>query len=134
MTDSEAETHSHAITTTARVLVWLSTLVLPRGPLRERYRREHHGELSAVTASEQSRYAVGTVLTAWATRRAVASGRAPRPKGDLVRYFLVILAVAIGIAAVVAGGMDDSPGGQLLGLLLVIGAVVFGVRTARRST
>lgn len=50
-----------------------------------------------------------------------------------MRYFLAILALAIGVAGIVYGGADDSPGLQLLGVLLVIGAIVFGVRTARRS-
>jgi hypothetical protein len=45
----------------------------------------------------------------------------------------VLLAVAVGIAAVVAGEADDSPGLQGLGLLLAVGAVVLGVRTVRRG-
>jgi hypothetical protein len=135
MTDSEADSHAtYPVSTAARVLVWVSTLVLPRGAVRERYRLEHCGELSAVAASRQTRYAVGSVMTAWAMRRAVAGGRIQRPKGDSMKYFLVVLAIAIGIAAVIAGGIDDSPGGQLLGILLVVGAVVFGVKVARRST
>ncbi|HEX6757155.1 MAG TPA: hypothetical protein VF086_01905 [Propionibacteriaceae bacterium] len=50
-----------------------------------------------------------------------------------MKYFVAILAIAIGVAGVVAGGADDSPGLQLLGLLLIIGAVVVGVRIALRS-
>jgi drug/metabolite transporter (DMT)-like permease len=50
-----------------------------------------------------------------------------------MRYFVVILAVAIGVAGVVAAGIDDSPGGQLLSVLLIIGAVVLGVRMVWRS-
>ena len=47
-----------------------------------------------------------------------------------MKYLVVILAIAVGVAGVVAAGIDDSPGGQLLGVLLIIGAVVLGVRTA----
>ena len=50
-----------------------------------------------------------------------------------MKYFVVILAIAIGIAGVVAGGVDDAPGAQLVGVLLIIGAVAVGVRTALRS-
>jgi len=49
-----------------------------------------------------------------------------------MRYFVVILAIAIGVAGVVAAGIDDSPGGQLLSVLLIIGAVVLGVRMVQR--
>ncbi len=45
-----------------------------------------------------------------------------------MKYLVVILAIAVGVAGVVAAGIDDSPGGQLLGVLLIIGAVVLGVR------
>jgi hypothetical protein len=50
-----------------------------------------------------------------------------------MRYFVVILAIAIGVAGVVAGGVDDSPGLQLLSVLLIIGAVVMGMRMVWRS-
>ena len=50
-----------------------------------------------------------------------------------MKYLVVILAIALGVAAIVYGGFDDSPGGQLLGVLLIVGAVVLGVRMARRS-
>jgi len=46
-------------------------LLLPAGPARERYRLEHHAELSALDATEQTRYAVGALCTAWALRRAI---------------------------------------------------------------
>ncbi|MGN9778899.1 hypothetical protein ACTMS0_24525 [Micromonospora sp. H33] len=59
----------------------------------------------------------------------VAEHRAVVP----VKYFLAVLAIAIGVAGVVHGEADDSPGLQLLGAVLVVGAVAFGVRTARRS-
>ena len=52
---------------------------------------------------------------------------------QVVLAFAVVLAVAIGVAAVVYGEGDDSPGLQGLGVLLVIGAVVLGVRSLRRS-
>ena len=50
-----------------------------------------------------------------------------------MRYFVVILAIAIGVAGVVAAGIDDSPGLQLLSVLLIIGAVVLGVRMVKRN-
>jgi drug/metabolite transporter (DMT)-like permease len=50
-----------------------------------------------------------------------------------MKYFVAILAIAIGVAGVVAGEADDSPGLQLLGVLLIIGAIVLGVRMVRRS-
>jgi hypothetical protein len=50
-----------------------------------------------------------------------------------MKYFVVVLAIALGVAGVVAGGIDDSPGFQLLCILLIIGAVVVGVRMIRRS-
>ena len=59
--------------------------------------------------------------------------RRPASKGRPVKYFVVILAIALGVAAIVYGGFDDSPGGQLLGVLLSVGAVVLGVRMVRRS-
>jgi hypothetical protein len=45
-----------------------------------------------------------------------------------MKYLVVILAIALGVAAIVAGGFDDAPGAQLIGLVLVLGAVAFGVR------
>jgi hypothetical protein len=51
--------------------------------------------------------------------------------GDLVRYLVALLLLALGAAGVVAGEADDSPGLQLLGALLVAGAVLLGVRAAR---
>jgi drug/metabolite transporter (DMT)-like permease len=50
-----------------------------------------------------------------------------------VKYFAVILAIALGVAAIVYGEHDDSPGAQLIGVLLIVGAVVLGVRMVRRS-
>ena len=50
-----------------------------------------------------------------------------------MKYVVVILAIAIGVAGVVAGGLDDSPGAQLLSVLLIIGVVVLGVRMVRRN-
>ncbi|GAB2931329.1 hypothetical protein GCM10027280_18710 [Micromonospora polyrhachis] len=50
-----------------------------------------------------------------------------------MRYFLVIVAIAIGAAGFVYGEADDSPGLQLLGVALVVGAVACGVRMARRN-
>ena len=39
---------SHDVITTARVLPGAATVTLPSGPVRERYRREHLGSLSAL--------------------------------------------------------------------------------------
>jgi drug/metabolite transporter (DMT)-like permease len=50
-----------------------------------------------------------------------------------MKYFAVILAVALGVAVIVYGGHDDSPGAQLIGVLLIVGAVVLCVRMVRRS-
>jgi hypothetical protein len=50
-----------------------------------------------------------------------------------VKYFVAMLAIAIGVVGVVAGGIDDSPGLQLLSVLLIIGAVVLAVRMVQRS-
>ena len=50
-----------------------------------------------------------------------------------MKYFVAILAIAIGVAGIVAGGADDSPGLQLLGVVIIIGAVALGVRTVLRS-
>ena len=50
-----------------------------------------------------------------------------------MKYFVAILVIALGVAAIVYGGADDSPGAQLIGVLLIVGAVVLGVRMVRRS-
>ena len=60
-----------SVTATARVLVRAATTTLPSGEMRERYRREHLGELSALPTSDQTRYAVGALATSWALRRAL---------------------------------------------------------------
>jgi hypothetical protein len=44
----------------------------------------------------------------------------------------VVLAIAVGVAAIVLGEADDSPGLQGLGVLLILGSVALGVRRARR--
>ena len=54
-------------------------------------------------------------------------------RGEPVKYFAVILAIALGVAVIVYGGHDDSPGAQLIGVLLIVGAGVLGVRMVRRS-
>ena len=61
------------------------------------------------------------------------NGDGPTSGRSLVKYFLAVVVIAIGIAGVVHGEADDSPGLQLLGVLLVVGAIALGVRTARRS-
>lgn len=64
------------------------------------------------------------------------SACAPPSTKDTMKQIAVLLAVlvavAIGAAAVVAGEADDSPGLQGLGLLLALGAVALGVRYVRR--
>lgn len=49
-----------------------------------------------------------------------------------MKYFVLVLIAALGVAAVGYGGADDSPGLQGIGALLVLGALVSAVRTARR--
>ncbi|HSO65197.1 MAG TPA: hypothetical protein VLQ78_08855 [Ornithinibacter sp.] len=63
---------THGVTPTARVLVGAATATLPSGAVRERYRLEHLGELSALPATHQVRYAVGALSTSWALRRALS--------------------------------------------------------------
>ena len=45
----------------------------------------------------------------------------------------IVLAVALGVAAVVFGGYDDSPGLQGIGVLLVITGIALAARTVRRT-
>ena len=59
------------VTATARVLVRAATTTLPSRALRERYRREHLGELSALPTTDQVHYALGALATSWALRRAL---------------------------------------------------------------
>jgi len=61
-----------AVTPTARLLVSAATSTLGSAAVRERYRQEHLGELSALPASRQFRYAVGALTTSWALRRALS--------------------------------------------------------------
>ncbi len=63
------------VATTARVLVGAATAALPPGEVRERYRREHLGELSALPTHDQVHYAVGALTTSWALRRALLQER-----------------------------------------------------------
>lgn len=63
---------THDVTPTARVLVGAATVSLPSGAVRERYRREHLGELSALPSADQVHYAVGALMTSWSLRRAVS--------------------------------------------------------------
>ncbi|WP_220187349.1 hypothetical protein [Pseudonocardia pini] len=51
----------------------------------------------------------------------------------LPTVIVLVLAAALGGAAVVYGGADDSPGLQLIGVVLVVGAIAWGVRRARRA-
>lgn len=60
------------VTPTARLLVTAATSTLGSAGARERYRQEHLGELSALPASRQLRYAVGALTTSWALRRALS--------------------------------------------------------------
>jgi hypothetical protein len=50
-----------------------------------------------------------------------------------MKYLVVVLAIAIGVAGKVAGGLDDSPGAQLIGVVIIIGAIALGMRTVLRS-
>ena len=75
------------VSATARVLVRAATTTLPSGATRERYRREHLGELSALPRTDQIHYAVGALATSWSLRRALdmekrmasITIRSPRP-------------------------------------------------------
>ncbi|HYN30446.1 MAG TPA: hypothetical protein VES95_11365 [Dermatophilaceae bacterium] len=62
------------VTPAARLLVGVATATLPSGAVRERYRREHLGELRAVSRGGQVNYAAGALATSWALRRAVLEG------------------------------------------------------------
>lgn len=56
---------------TIRILIHISTVVLPTHGVRERYQREHLGEVSALCSQEQFRYAWGALASSWALRQAV---------------------------------------------------------------
>ena len=66
---------AHDVTPTARVLVGVATVTLPSGGVRERYRLEHLGELSALPGRFQLQYAAGALATSWALRRALSKER-----------------------------------------------------------
>jgi hypothetical protein len=66
---------TQSVTPTARVLVRAATTTLPSGAVRERYRREHLGELSALPTTDQVHYAIGALATSWALRRALIKER-----------------------------------------------------------
>ena len=66
---------TQSVTPTARVLVRAATTTLPSGAVRERYRREHLGELSALPTTDQVQYAIGALATSWALRRALIKER-----------------------------------------------------------
>ncbi len=58
--------------------------------------------------------------------------------GDLMKSFVAILAMALGVAAigviaVMQGEAGDAPELVLLGILIIVGAFALGVRTAQRS-
>ena len=69
MTTAPGNTH---VTRPARALVGVATVTLPSGSVRDRYRLEHLGELSALPAGAQVQYAVGALATSWALRRALS--------------------------------------------------------------
>ncbi len=72
MTTAPGSTH---VTRPARALVGAATATLPSGSVRDRYRLEHLGELSALPAGAQVHYAVGALATSWALRRALSKGK-----------------------------------------------------------
>ena len=65
---------------TADLLTRTSTLALPRGDVRDRYRAEHHAELSVLDPSDQLPYALGALSTALALRGAVTKGSQMLPQ------------------------------------------------------
>ena len=69
MTTAPGTSH---VTRSARALVGVATVTLPSGSVRDRYRLEHLGELSALPAGAQVQYAVGALATSWALRRALS--------------------------------------------------------------
>lgn len=64
----------------AELAVRLSTAVLPRGPVRQRYRHELVAELYDIERSRQLSYAAGVVSRSWALRRAVTGENAMETK------------------------------------------------------
>jgi hypothetical protein len=64
----------------AEVAVRLSALVLPRGPVRQRYQHELVAELYDLEKSRQLSYAAGVVSHSWALRRAVTRENAMETK------------------------------------------------------
>jgi hypothetical protein len=54
-------------------MVHLATDVLPRGPVRERYRAELLAELDPLSPRAQFRFAAGAIASALALRRAVST-------------------------------------------------------------
>ena len=72
MTTAPGRSH---VTRPARALVGAATATLPSGAVRERYRLEHLGELSALPTGAQVQYAVGALATSWALRRALSKER-----------------------------------------------------------
>jgi hypothetical protein len=64
----------------AELAVRLATTVLPRGPVRQRYRHELVAELYYVEKSHQLSYAAGVVSHSWALRRAVTRENAMETK------------------------------------------------------
>jgi hypothetical protein len=55
----------------AALLVGTALLVLPAGPVRERYRKELASELHHLETAGQLRHALGFLWSAWSLRRAV---------------------------------------------------------------
>jgi hypothetical protein len=69
--DTTTSDAAHRPAVTARCAVVTATAVLPRGPLRSRYRQELLAELYFIDGSAQFRFSVGILLRAWALRRAL---------------------------------------------------------------
>jgi len=55
----------------ARSLVRVAMLVLPRGPIRDRYQRELHADLAQLPSRTQFTFSVRVLLAAYALRTAV---------------------------------------------------------------
>jgi hypothetical protein len=76
-------TDSETSSVPTRAAVWFATALLPRGPDRERYRRELDGEMRSLSGAARVRLAAGMMASAYALRRAVVAP-SREPGGPIV--------------------------------------------------
>lgn len=72
----------------ARRIVLLATHVLPRGPLRKRYRQELVAEMYGMTGSRQTSHALGVLAHSLSLRAAVAGDPALTEEAEVKKPFL----------------------------------------------